>query len=771
MKKISPNDLSLKEKIHIAAGNSFWSLGNVERVGLPAVKVADASNGIREQYKDEGYTCKLGNKPSICYPALCAGGCSFDTEIIFEIGRTLGEECKKRGISVLLGPGINIKRSPLCGRNFEYFSEDPLLSGKLGAAFIKGVQSTGVAACPKHFAANNQETRRCKSDSVIDDKTLFEIYLRSFEIAVKDTKPWSIMAAYNRLNGVYCCENKWLLNDVLREDWGFDGAVISDWGAVNDISKSIAAGLDVDMPGAVNFYQKYIEECVISGKLDEKALDYSAGNVIRLAERTEESRIPGFDFDENKHLEIARKAAESSFVLLKNEGNLPLEKEMKILVIGSFAKRPRFQGAGSSKVKLSHLETPWMYLRDYFENISYEKGYDDDPDTNDKCFKDTIRAAKKADRILFFAGLPENLESEGFDRSDMKLPEQQNKLIKEISRINKNISVIIQAGAPVEMPWKDEVNAVMMCYLPGSCFGSAFLNVITGKVSPSGRLAESFPKKLEDTPNYAIYPSHGKTAVYAEGTDIGYRYYNKGIKPAYPFGHGLSYTTFKYSDMKAEVSGDKIIVKCEIENTGNYDSKEVVQIYISKKDEPCGRKLAAFTKVFLKKGDKVTAELEIDPEYISELDAGKKAMIFEKGAYNISAGKNCEQMIIERELFVEKEFVYPIKAELGNAEKAENFKYMNEEEAVISVNSSLKDLERYKIIKLVIKLVEKAGHKINGGIITPDKMPELLLNSPFRQIAMGTNGKIKAVHIKKVCDFLNRILKNKENASERGKNE
>ncbi len=758
MKKISPDDLSLKEKIHIAAGNSFWSMGDVKRAGLPAIKTADASNGIREQYKDEGYTCRMGNRPSICYPALCLGGCSFDTDQMFEIGRALGEECKSRGISVLLGPGINIKRSPLCGRNFEYISEDPVLSGELGAAFIKGVQSTGVAACPKHFAANNQETRRCKSDSVIDDKTLFEIYLRSFEIAVKEGKPWTIMAAYNRLNGTYCCENKWLITDVLREEWGFDGAVISDWGAVNDIEKSIEAGLDVDMPGAVNFYQKHIEDCVLSGSLDEKYLDRAADNIIRLAERTEKSRIPGFEFDINKHLEIAKKAAESSFVLLKNDGNLPLEKDMNILVVGSFAKRPRFQGAGSSKVKLSHLETPWMYLRDYFDNITYEKGFDEDPDKNDECYLKTLEAAKKADRILFFAGVPEDWESEGFDKEDMKLPDNQNRLIRAIARRNKNISVIIQAGAPVEVLWKDEVNAIMMCYLPGSCFGSALLDVITGKVSPSGRLSESFPVRLADTPNYEIYPSYEKAAVYSEGTDIGYRYYNKGIKTAYPFGHGLSYTTFKYSNLTAKLADGKIEVTCDIENTGNYDSKEVVQIYIAKKESASDRKLAAFSKVDLKKGESITAVLTIDPQYISEFDALKKAMIFEKGDYIISAGKNCEQMIENCELSVERDYVYEIKIELGNSEKAENFAYMKKEESEVTVNSSLKDLEKHKLIKPVIKILEKKGNKINGGIITPDKMPQLLLNSPFRQIAMGTNGKIKAAHIKKICAFLNKIL-------------
>ena len=505
MTELSVEKLNQKEKIHLMAGNTFWSFGGVERLQIPPLKTTDASNGIRQQYKDEGYGSKIGSIPAICYPSLCACGCSFDEDMLFEMGKALGEECKSRHIAVLLGPGINIKRNPLCGRNFEYLSEDPVLSGMLGAAFIKGVQSTGVAACPKHFALNNQETRRANSDSIADGRTMWELYLRNFEIAVKEGRPWVIMGAYNKLNGIYCCENGWLLNDILRTQWGFDGVTISDWGGVNDIIRSFNEGLDVEMPGAVNKDEEYIEECAARGKLRQEAVDRAAAGILKLTERTKEVWNK-FSFSEEKHLDTARRMAESSFVLLRNEdGILPLSKDKKILVVGELAKRPRYQGHGSGKVKLSYAETPWASLKGYFENLRYEPGYGPYSEPDEEYAKRALEACEDAEAVLFFAGQCENSETEGFDRTDIKLPSEQNRLIKAIARRNKNIAVIIQGGSALELLWRDEVKAILMCYFSGSCFGSALLNILNGTVNPSGKLAETFPERISDTPSYEFY--------------------------------------------------------------------------------------------------------------------------------------------------------------------------------------------------------------------------------------------------------------------------
>ncbi len=760
MKEITAKNLNIDEKVRLVAGRSFWSLGGVENFDVPVVRVTDASNGIRQQYKDVGYSSKVGNIPAICYPALCALGCSFDEELAFNIGKALGKECKSRNIGMLLGPGINIKRNPLCGRNFEYFSEDPVLSGKMGAAFIRGVQSVGVAACPKHFAANNQETRRSKSDSVVDDKTLFEIYLRSFEIAVKKGKPWAIMPAYNRLNGKYCCENKWLLDDVLRKNWGFDGVTVSDWGAVNDIARSIDNGLDVEMPGGVNEDEDYIKHSVETFSISNTSIEKACDNILKLTRRTEAVNEEGFKYDEEEHLRLAKSAAEDSFVLLKNEGVLPLKKEEKLLVIGRFAKKPRYQGAGSSKVKLIHAETPWMSIREEFASAKYLNGYDESFETSEDYFNTVAAEAENADKIIIFAGLPEEYESEGFDRRDMKLPACQNTLIRRLSRLCKNIIVVVQAGAPVEMLWRDEVQGILMCYLSGGCFGTALTEVLTGRVSPSGRLAETFANRLVDVPSFGNYPSEYKLAVYEEGTDVGYRYYNrKKISTAFPFGFGLSYTSFAYDEITACEKDTGIEVNVTVSNIGMFDSKEVIQIYISKKNSTNSPVLAAFKKIYIESGKKKNITLNIDPSEVAEFDTDRSAFVLESGEYIISAMKNAEEEAISTAVYIKNEFVYEIDAELGNYKNPENFEYRKEEARQITINSSMRDLQRYSIMRPISKLICEAGRKIETGIIISEQMPEMLMDSPLRQLPMGTNGALKLKHIKGVCDFLNKIAK------------
>ena len=754
MADITVDKLNQKEKIHMMAGSTFWSFGDVERLSLPALKTSDASNGIRQQYKDEGYSSKVGSMPAICYPSLCACGCSFDAELVYEMGRALGEECRSRGIAVLLGPGINIKRNPLCGRNFEYISEDPVLSGKLGAAFINGVQSVGVAACLKHFALNNQETRRTNSNSIADGKTMWEIYLRNFEIAVKEGRPWVIMGAYNKLNGIYCCENSWLLNDILRNEWGFDGVTVSDWGGVNDIIRSFNNGLDVEMPGGVNNDEDHIEKCANTGELKQEAMDRAAADILRLSERTRKVSEE-YKYEEAEHLDIARKVAESSFVLLKNDGDmLPIKKDAKILVVGELAKRPRYQGHGSGKVKLSYAETPWASLKGYFPNIRFEPGYSLAVRYEDDKSERAYEACGSADIVLFFAGQLETGETEGFDRADMKLPTEQNKLIKAIARRNKNIAVIVQGGSPVEMLWRSEVRSVLMCYFSGSCFGSALLNILNGTVSPSGKLAETLPDRLSDVPSYEIYPAYGN-AVYKEGCEVGYRFYNKyGIDTAYPFGFGLSYTGFDFYDISAEMDGDKIKVRCSVKNTGKMSGKAVLQIYIKEEQSEEAYELAAFDKFFLEAGEEKTVETEINTRYVSRYDQGGNACVFEKGSYEICAGYSSAEMAAKTVIKVDESIIYPFEADSRGRIYFEGEKASDG----ITLNTTLREFEHKKIMKPVIGAVKMISRKIGTDLVPADRVSELVMDTPLRHLPMGTNGAINLEHVKKAVKAVNAIL-------------
>lgn len=762
----SVEKLNLSESIKLMMGNSFWSFGGVERLSIPAVKVADASNGIRQQYKDEGYSSRIGSIPAICYPSLCACGCSFDAKMAYEIGKALGEECRTRHIAVLLGPGMNIKRNPLCGRNFEYISEDPVLSGKLGAAFIQGVQSTGVGSCVKHFALNNQETRRTTNNSVVDNKTLWELYLRNFEIAVKEGRPWVIMGAYNKLNGIYCCENSWLLNDVLRKEWGFDGTVISDWGGVNDIIDSFNAGLDARMPGGVNGDEEYILSAAKSGELAKQSVVRASDNIMKLSKRTAGVNKK-HGFDKQKHLDIARQMAESSFVLLQNEDNVfPLKKESRILVVGEMAKHPRYQGSGSGKVKMSYAETPWEYLRAAFPHIKFEPGYDLNCEQDEKLAERALTACEEADTVLFFAGLSETEESEGFDRADMKLPAEHTRLIRAIARRNKNISVIVQGGSPMEMLWRDVVKGIILCYLPGSCFGSALTNILTGDVNPSGRLSETFPDRLADVPSYEIWPAY-ENAVYEEGIYAGYRYYNKyGVKPAFPFGHGLSYTSFEYSDITARLEDGRLKVNCFIENAGSIGGKEVVQIYIKSCSDDDIYRLAGFDKVYIEPGEKKEVVLELNPEYIAQYSEEENAMIFYAGNYEVAAGRSSAEMAVSTNIEVTSPSVYTFSIK-SSSEVVFNDDMDTDK---ITVNTTLRDLEKHKILKPAIGIAKKMSDKRSISLVPAGKTSDLLMDTPLRQYSMGTNGAVKSEHIEKAVNVLNKIFNSEKKRKTRDGN-
>ena len=550
-------EMTLEEKAGMCSGKDFWHLKGVERLGIPEVMVSDGPHGLRKQAAEADHLGLNESIKAVCFPTACATACSFDRDLLEEMGERIGDECQAEDLSVILGPAVNIKRSPLCGRNFEYFSEDPYLASQMAASHIKGVQSKNVGTSIKHFAANNQEHRRMSCSSEVDERTLREIYLAAFETAIKEGKPDTVMCSYNRINGEFASENHWLLTEVLRDEWGFEGYVMSDWGAVNDRVKGLKAGLELEMPGSGGNTDKEIVEAVKSGELEEAVLDRAVERILNIVFKFADNRQEG-RFDKEEDHKLAAKIEAESMVLLKNEGILPLSaKGKKIAFIGKFAESPRFQGGGSSHINSFKITSALEAVKDVAQ-VTYAQGYDVKEDVVDQAMLDqAVQTAKEADVAVIFAGLPDAFESEGYDRSHMRMPQCQNTLISEIAKVQENVVVVLHNGSPVEMPWADQVKGILEAYLGGQAVGQAEVDVLFGKVNPSGKLAETIPYKLSDNPSYLNFPGDGQTVEYKEGVFVGYRYYDTKEMPVrYPFGYGLSYTTFEYSDL--QLSADRI---------------------------------------------------------------------------------------------------------------------------------------------------------------------------------------------------------------------
>ena len=591
-----------EDKIALCSGESFWETKTYEKYGIPSLFMCDGPHGLRKQ---ENAADMLGVNESgkaTCFPAEVTTAGSWDPELLTEIGAAIGEEAREQGVGLVLGPGANLKRNPLCGRNFEYFSEDPYLAGKLAAGFIRGMEAQGIGTSLKHFAANSQELSRFTSDSVLDDRTLRELYLTAFEIAVKEGSPSTVMCAYPKLNGVHCSDNKELLTDILRTEWGFDGMVVTDWGAMNDRIEGFSAGCDLNMPGGSDYMEKDVLQAVKNGTLPESCVDDSARRVLRLVFRAAETLRQNTPCDYDAHHVLAKRAAAEGAVLLKNEGGLlPLKKDAKIAVIGVMADKMRYQGAGSSHINPVKISRPL----DFLPGAIYAPGCDDRGDTTDALLEEAAAAAGKAEISIVFAGLPDRCESEGFDRSDMKMPVGHLRMIEAVVSANPNTVVVLLCGSAVECPWADEVKAVLYTGLPGQAGGEAIAELLYGRVNPSGKLAESWPFTYEDVPSSEIY---GKTAdaLYEEGVYVGYRYYDKaGVPVRWPFGYGLSYTEFSYSDLT--VNGDTVSVT--VRNTGKCAGAEVVQLYMESPQDGLHRplrELKGFRKVFLQPGETKT---------------------------------------------------------------------------------------------------------------------------------------------------------------------
>lgn len=670
--------MTLEEKAALCSGKDFWSLQTPERLGTPSVMVSDGPCGIRKQADKADHMGFNASVPATSYPTGSCMACSFDRTLFKDQGVTLGHACQAEELSVLLGPAVNIKRSPLCGRNFEYLSEDPYLAGELSKNYIDGVQSQNIGVSIKHYAANSQEYHRMSNDSVVDERTLREIYLPAFETSVKESKPWTVMCSYNKINGTFAAENHYLLTEILRDEWGFDGYVVSDWGATTaDRVKCLEAGMDLEMPGKNIANDKQLVDAVNSGKMDVAVLDTACERILDVVMRYVDNRKPETVIDFEADHDFAKKIAAESMVLLKNEDILPLKKEQKVAFIGKFAEVPRFQGGGSSHVN-AYKVTGALEAADGL-NVTYAPGYDTATDMPDETMlKEAAETAMNADVAVVFVGITDALESEGFDRSTLAMPKNHEALVKAVTEVQPNTVVVVMCGGCIEMPWINDVKGVLYAYLGGEAVGPATVDLLYGNETPSGKLAETFPLKLEDNPSYLYYigDEQDKTE-YREGIFVGYRYYDKKkMDVLFPFGYGLSYTTFEYSDLqldKTEMKDtDTLTVSVKVKNTGSVKGKEIVQLYVgmpnSKTIRP-DKELKGFEKVELEPGEEKTVTFELSKRSFAYYKTDISDWYAESGEYEIMAAKSSRDIVCTATVHVESTTVlkpiYSLNSTMG----------------------------------------------------------------------------------------------------------
>lgn len=747
--------MTLEEKASMCSGADFWHTEAVARLGIPASMVSDGPHGLRKQDEEGDHLGVNESIKAVCFPAGCGTAASFNRELLRQMGEVLGEECQAEDVSVILGPAVNIKRSPLCGRNFEYYSEDPYVASEAAGALIHGIQSKNVGTSIKHFLANNQETRRMSSDSRIDERTLREIYLAAFEGAVKKEKPWTVMCSYNKINGTYAAENHKYLTEVLRDEWGFDGYVMSDWGAVNSRVKDLQAGLDLEMPSSGGSNDKLIVGAVQSGELPEKVLDTAVARILNIVFRYEENRDKTAVFDRDKDHEMARRVAQETIVLLKNEGVLPLSEKEEIAFIGKYAKTPRYQGGGSSHIN-SHKITSALDEVQGMTNITYAQGFDDQEDrTDEKLLAEAVEAAKKAKAAVIFAGLPDAFESEGFDRSHMRMPNCQNELIAKVTEVQPNTIVVLHNGSPVEMPWVNQVKGIVEAYLGGQAVGGAVCDILFGRVNPSAKLPETFPLKLEDNPSYLSYIGEGDMVEYREGIFVGYRYYDKKkMEVLFPFGHGLSYTTFEYSNLRTDRASmkdtDVMEVSVDIKNTGKTTGKEVVQLYVADKESTVIRpvkELKGFEKVELAPGETKTVTFRLDKRAFAYYSVRIHDWYVESGAFEIMIGASSADIRVTKEVIVESTvkipFVYTTDTTMGDV---------------------LKDPRAREIVKELLKMdifggqQDKAESDAANEAISAEMSEAMAGFMPLRgALSFGGNGNINMADIHEIVEKLNAL--------------
>ncbi len=643
--------MTLQEKASLCSGLDFVRTKPIERLGIPSIVMSDGPYGVRRPAPGATPSNPYDVIPATCFPTPVALASSWDVNLVRQVGVALGQEAQSEGVQILLGPGTNIKRSPLGGRNFEYFSEDPVLAGHLAAAWIEGVQSQGVGASLKHFVANNQELNRMVSDSVVGEQALHEIYLRPFEIAVKAAKPWTVMCSYNKVNGVYMSQDEALLTDVLRKDWGFRGTVVSDWGAVDDRVAGLRAGLNLEMPGSGGMNDRRIVAAVIEGRLPVAQLDASVEDVLSVVLKAQADERPGASYDKAAHHALARRAEAESMVLLKNDGLLPIDagRVRRIAIVGCLAKSPHFEGDGSSHVTPQKIDSPYRELSTLLGgsvDLSFAPGYDVEGRTSAATIAAARDAARRADQVIVFVGRPDGSESEGLDQTSIELPGGQNALVAAVAAVQKNTTVVLMNGAPIAMPWLPHVKAVLEAYLGGEAVGGALADVLTGRVNPSGKLAETFPERIEDTPTFPNFPARGRRVLYGEGLFVGYRSYDaRKLQPLFPFGFGLSYTRFAYASIKADATDltakQGTTVHVTVRNVGARAGAEVVELYVSEPDSPVLRPIKAlrhFAKVTLAPGKSATVDFNLTSRDFARYDAAVHAWVVDSGRYEILVG-------------------------------------------------------------------------------------------------------------------------------------
>ena len=766
--------MTLEEKASLCVGGSYWKSKGIERLGIPEIVMSDGPHGLRFSKLDPKKLGLNDSEVSTCFPTGATIANTWNKELVYKLGKALGLEARSKGINIILGPAINIKRSPLCGRNFEYFSEDPYLTGILGSMYVNGVQSENVGVCVKHFACNNQENRRMTVNVVVDERTLREIYLKAFQMIVKNSKPWSIMSAYVRLNGVYCTENKYLLDDILRKEWGFNGIVISDWGAENDRVSGIKAGQELEMPAGSGDGVNEIINAVKSGEIKESELDKIVDRILTIALRGKNNKIK--QYNQEEHHKLAEEIAEDAIVLLKNENNiLPISKNKKIALIGDMAEKPRYQGAGSSRINAYKIEDIIENFKINGLNFEFAKGYEriEDGRKDKHLIKEAVEIAKNSDYAIIFAGLTENYESEGLDRISLNIPENQNKLINEVCRVNKNVIIVLQNGSPIQMPWINKVKAVVTGYLGGEASGLSMYNCLVGNINPSGKLAESYPMKLEDTPCYKNFPGSEVSCEYKESIYVGYRYYDKIKKEVlFPFGFGLSYTEFKYSKLKIEQIKDTLKVSFKIKNIGRVKGKEIAQVYVSQKGpiifKP-EKELKGFEKIELEPGEEQEVVIKLDRSSFEYYNVKEKKWSVENGKYYILVGKSSRNIVLKEEIKIKSGDIN-IDKKYGNSYETGNIKNVTDKEfeellgyKIPDRKFKLEEASEYNTIEQlkhtkVGKLIWNEGIKKMHALMREQKINQALeimvfLQKPLKRVYLDKRNKITKEMVEEFLDF------------------
>ncbi len=773
------SQLSTEDKIRLCSGKDFWHLESFPQYDIPEIMVTDGPHGLRKQIEKSDQLGIADSYPSVCYPTASLSGCSWDKELLYQLGQHLAQEAINQKVSVILGPGVNIKRHPLCGRNFEYFSEDPLLSGLLASSFINGVQSLGIGTSLKHFAANNQENHRLSSSSNVDQRALREIYLKPFELAVKLSQPWTIMCSYNRINGVYSSSNPWLLKTVLREEWGFDGLVMSDWGAAHQRDIDIAAGLDLEMPGNQQFYLNQVKQAIHDGTLKMEDLDRCVLNVLNLIKKAEPSLSQEVKLETQVHRDFARKVAQQSIVLLKNDDHLlPLDPSHKILVLGELAQKARFQGSGSSQVHPIQVESLLDGLKQSNIAFEYREAYSCHKSDDMSLIEAATQDISSDQKVIVFIGLTEDLESEGFDRLDLNLPHAHNALVNAVLEKTKNIVVVLAGGAPCLMPWATQVPAILNGYLPGEAGGPALVDILFGSVNPCGKLAETFPLTYESVPSSKTYGKEKQQVNYRESIFVGYRYFDSAqIEVLFPFGHGLSYSEFSYRDL----SYVENVISFTLTNNGNMTGSEIVQIYISNKTKAnffASHELKAFEKITLKPGESKVVHMSLDPSAFEYFDLSLQRFVCAQGEYELQVGSSSRDirlslmfnLITPQAQHIDKGWHKTWYDHLQGYPTDQDFKFVYEKDILsdqpikpgsFTIDSTLDDMRDTlagKLMRIMSKrMLMKAGHFTKSDIESNHfkMMMSFVMNTPLRSTMLLSQGALSESLAYGIVDLAN----------------